>query len=106
MKKHKEKDCSGAIPVRLSPAQVRVLVPGLNLLVHSYLTHKRSGSSPLAYPFRIYQPPRGFDRGALNQTFMDRIVGLKESLKSKSKYGCRIKLDTWQLRGASFAVRA
>jgi len=105
MKKRKEKVCSGAVSVRLSPAQVRVLVPELNLLVHSYFTRKRSGSSPLAYPFRIYPPPPGFDRGAFDQTFMDKTIGLEKSLKSKSKYGCRIKLDTWRLRGALFAAR-
>jgi hypothetical protein len=76
MKKHKEKDCSGTVPVRLSPAQVRVLVPALNLLVYSYLTHKRSGSSPLAYPFRIYPPPPGFDPGV----FKDGICGVFPSL--------------------------
>lgn len=92
--------------MRLSAAQIRVLKPGIDLLVQSHQEHQRSGASPLTYPFRIYPPPRGFDRGTYNQACMEKILGLWEALKTKSKSGLRLTVDTWQVRAAVFAIRA
>ena len=96
----------GVMRVRLSPAQIDILAPGINLLVTSHLARLRKGSSPLAYPFRILPPPRDFDRGIYNQAFMEKIIELGESLKTKSENGRRVNVDTWQLRAAVFAIRA
>jgi hypothetical protein len=104
MKKKREKK-DGAVRVRLSAAQIDTLAPGIGLLVHSYTTRMRSGSSPLAYPFRIYPPTRDFDRGCYEQAFMDKTLALWQVVKSKPKNGRRMNLDTWELRTAMFAIR-
>jgi hypothetical protein len=106
MNKKVDKGKDAAVRLRLSPAQINVLKPGISLLVQSHQDHQRSGASPLAYPFRIFPPPRGFDRGAYNQTFMEKILNLWEALKTKSKSGLRLTVDTWQLRATVFAIRA
>src|SRR5579863_3300414 len=67
-------DMAGAVRVRLSPAQIDIIAPGISLLVQSHRERLRSGSSPLAYRFRIYPPPTGFDRGTYDQEFMDQII--------------------------------
>ncbi len=94
------------VRVRLSNPQINVLTPAIELIVRSHQERLRKGSSPLTYPFRIYPPPRGFDRGTYNQAFMEKILNLSEALKTKSKSGLRLTVDTWQLRAAVFAIRA
>jgi hypothetical protein len=106
MTKNGKKGNDAVVRLRLSPAQINVLKPGISLLVKSHQDHQRFGTSPLTYPFRIYPPPRGFDRGIYNQAFMDKILGLCEALKTKSKSGLRLTVDAWQLRAAMFAIRA
>ncbi len=49
---------STAVRLRLSAAQIKVLAPGIKLLVESYEIRQRSGTSPFSYPFRIFPPPR------------------------------------------------
>jgi hypothetical protein len=71
--REKGKDDS-VVRLRLSPAQINVLKPGISLIVQSHQEHQRSGASPLAYPFRIYPPTRGFDRGIYNQAFMEKLA--------------------------------
>jgi hypothetical protein len=95
-----------AVRLRLSPAQIAVLAPGISLLVQSHQAHQRKGTSPLAYPFRIYQPARGFDRGLYDQSFMDKVLDLWEVVKVESKSGRRVSVDTWHIRAGMFALRA
>lgn len=95
-----------AVRLRLSPAQIAVLAPGIDLLFQSHQHRRRSGTSPLAYPFRIYPPPRVFDRGTYNQSFMDKILNLWETLRSKSPHGRWVKMDAIELRASIFAIRA
>jgi len=92
--------------LRLSLSQINILAPGIELLFRSHQHHQRTGASPFAYPFRIYPPPRGFDRGLYNQSFMDKTLKLWETLKTKSQNGRWVKVDTWELRAAVFAIRA
>ena len=54
---------NGVVRLRLTPAQIDMLAPGIQMLVHSHQVRQRSGRSPLAYPFHILPPPRGFHRG-------------------------------------------
>ena len=106
MNRGPNKNYDGAVSLRLSPAQIDVLAPGIQLLVYSYRTRLRLGASPLAYPFRIYPPPTGFNRGCFDQSFMDGIVSLANDVQTKHKSGRRLKLDTLQIRAAAFAIRA
>jgi hypothetical protein len=94
------------IRFRLSKTQIAILAPGIHLLFGSHQTRQRTGTSHFAYPFRIYPPPRGFDRGIYNQTFMDKTLTLRETLKIKSQNRRWVKIDTFQLRAAVFAIRA
>jgi hypothetical protein len=74
-----------AVHFRLSPAQIAILAPGIELITRSFQTHQRTGTSPLSYPFRNYPPPRGFNRGSFNQMFMDSIIDPPDRLCSGSK---------------------
>jgi hypothetical protein len=55
------------------------------MLFLSHQTRKQKGTSPLAYPFSSFPPPRGFDRGLYNKTFMDNTIALREHLSTKTK---------------------
>jgi hypothetical protein len=94
------------IGFRLSNAQFDILARGINLLLLSHRKRQRTGNPPFSYPFRIYPPPRGFDRGLYNQPFMDKTLALEETFKGKPQNGRRVKMDTFQLRTAIFAIRA
>lgn len=83
---------STAVRLRLSAAQIKVLTPGIRLLVESYEIRQKSGTAPFTYPFRIYPPTRAFDRGTFNQEFMDKILSLHETLNTHSKNGRRVRL--------------
>jgi hypothetical protein len=76
------------------------------LLFGSHQVRQRTGTSLFTYPFRNYPPPRDFDRGLYNQSFMDRILAFREALKTKPQNGRWVKMDTFQLRAAIFAIRA
>lgn len=94
------------IRFRLSKREIAILAPGIELLFGSHQTRQRKGTSLFAYPFRIYPPPRGFDRGIYNQHFMDKALALREMLKAKPQSRRWVKMDTIQLRAAIFAIRA
>jgi hypothetical protein len=91
---------------RVSNTMVDILAPGIELLSRSYKGRQRTGAPPFTYPFRIYPPPRGFDRGLYNQSFMDKTLALREALKNKSQSDRWVKMDTFELRAAIFAIRA
>ena len=52
-----------AIRLRLSPAQIAIIAPGIEVITRSYKDHLRAGTSKLSYPFRMFPQARGFDRG-------------------------------------------
>ena len=91
-----------AVRLHLSPAQIAVLAPGVYHLCQSFHVHRRNGTSPFSYPFRIYPPPRGFDRGVFNQQIMEKILELGEDLITKTKTGKSMQMDTLE---ASAAMR-
>jgi hypothetical protein len=91
---------------RLSKTQFAILAPAIELLFLSHQTRKQKGTSPLSYPFRIFPPPRGFDRGLYNQLFMENTIALRETIRSKFENRRRVKMDAFDLRAAIFAIRA
>ena len=96
---------SAAVPLRLEKAQMKILIPAGELLASSYRKHLKNGSSPFTYPFRTYPPPPDFDRGRLDQNIMDRIVTLTGALKANGACRTQIHMDTFEIRGAVFAIR-
>jgi len=74
-----------AIRLRLSPAQIAIIAPGIEVITRSYKDHLRAGTSKLSYPFRMFPPARGFDRGTFNQPLMDNFLCLGKRLKTKTK---------------------
>lgn len=101
-----ENQIDATVRVRLTPAQIHILAQGIKLLAESYEICQHSGTSPFTYPFRIFPPPRGFDRGIFNQPAMDKILSLRDTLKTKSPHGRRVRMDAIELRAAIFAIRA
>ena len=93
------------VSVRLSKAQLDVIAPGLEQLVGSYRVHEEKGTSPFAYPFRIYPPPRGFDRGTFDKDIMEKILSLAGTVKAIRNRGRGTEIDTLQLRATAFAIR-
>jgi hypothetical protein len=95
-----------AIRFRLSAAQISVIWPGLDLLFKSYAARQHKGGIRYEYPFRVYPPPGGFDRGKFDQNVMDEILDLWKRLRPKAKAGGRVQMDPIELRAAIFAIRA
>src|SRR6266852_3149028 len=68
---------TGVVGVRLTPVQLRVIWPGLNALVNSYLTNQETGSSIYSYNFRLHplqdrpRPGKNQGRLRLRMTFVD-----------------------------------
>jgi hypothetical protein len=91
---------------RLSPAQIAVIALGIDLITGSYQTRLRKGTSPYSYPFRIYPPPRGFNRGTFNLLFMEKLLALGKGLTTRTTTRKSMQMDTFQLRAAVFAIRA
>jgi hypothetical protein len=91
---------------RLSRSQMSVALPGLDRVIRSYNSRRRQGGSRNAYPFRIYPPPSGFDRGTFDREFMDMVVALGRRLYAKVKAGGRVQMDAIELRAGIFAIRA
>ena len=95
-----------AIRFRLSAAQMSVIWPGLDMLTKSYLSRGRKGVTRYEYPFRVYPPRGGFDRGEFDQDMMDEVLAVGERLRPKAKLGGRIQMDAIELRAAIFAIRS
>jgi len=74
-----------AVRFRLSPAQIAVIALGIELITGSYQTRLRKGTSPFSYLFRIYPPPRGFNRGTFNKIFMEKLLDLGNGLTTRTK---------------------
>ena len=96
---------STAVRLRWTAAQMAIVWPGLDLLARSY-ARKLPGGIRYEYPFRIYPPPAGFDRGRFVPEMMDKVLGLWKTLRDRKTSGGRVQMDTFHLRAAAFAVRA
>ena len=95
-----------AIRFRFSAAQMSVLWPGLDLIITLRKERNIKGGIRFEYPFRMYPPPAGFDRGAFDQEMMDEILALWERLHPKSQTGGRMQMKAVELRAAIFAIQA
>src|ERR1035437_6380406 len=83
-----------------------VLWPGLDLITSLHKERNTKGGIRFEYPFRMYPPPAGFDRGAFDQEMMNEILALWERLHPRSTTGGRMQMNAVELRAAAFAVRA
>lgn len=90
---------------RLSAPQMSIIWPGLDFLTKSFIVRTSKGSSPHAYPFRMYQLPSAFNRGTFNNSLMARIVSLWKRLNPRAKSGGRVAMNSIELRATIFAVR-
>jgi hypothetical protein len=95
-----------AIRFRFSAAQMCVLWPGLDLITSLHKERNTKDGIRFEYPFRMYPPPAGFDRGAFDQEMMNEILALWERLHPKSQTGGRMQMNAVELRAAIFAIRA
>lgn len=77
----------------------------MDLLIKSYSARNTKGGTRYGYPFRIYPPPVGFNRGVFDRDFMDEILDLRKRLRPKQKKGGRVQADTIELRAMIFAIR-
>ena len=84
----------GTVTVKLTKAHIEVIAPGLEMLAESYRERVKYGTSRFAYPFRIYPPPRGFERGTFDQVIMEKILSLAGLLKTERTRGRGIEMDT------------
>jgi hypothetical protein len=83
-----------------------VIWPGMDLLIKSYVARQHKGGIRYEYPFRIYPPPGGFNRGKFDQSIMDEIHALWKRLHPKAKAGGRMQMNTIELRATIFCIRA
>jgi hypothetical protein len=97
---------AAAIRFRLSAAQISVLWPGLVLVIGLHVGRNMKGGIRVQYPFAMYPPPAGFDRGVFDQQMMDEILALWKRLHSKSKTGGRVQMSAVELGAAIFAIRS
>ena len=105
MEKFRAEPLSESVPIRLTPTQVSVIWPGLDFIVKAESQRRTSGTATYCYPFRVYPPPGGFDRGVRYPEMMNVVIRLWRKLRSKKDHGGRVRLDSLELRCAIFAVR-
>jgi hypothetical protein len=83
-----------------------VIWPGLNRLITSYTVRQSKRGVHYEYPFRVYPPPGGFNRGTFSQDNMNKIRALWKRLYPRSKTGGRVQMDAIELRAVIFAIGA
>jgi hypothetical protein len=94
-----------AIRFRLTAAQMSVIWPGLDLIIETHAVRQQNKRVLYAYPFDIYPPPVGFDRGAFDTDMMGHVIAMGNALRSKATVGGRVKMNCIQIRAAIFAIR-
>ena len=93
------------VRLRLSASQMSVIGPGLDTIVKSYHS-RRNGKDPLfSYPFRLFPPPPGFNRGAFDAYMMEQIVDLWKRLRPLKRVGGRTHMNAFEVRAAILAAR-
>jgi hypothetical protein len=83
-----------------------VIWQGLDLVFKSHIGRVHKGSSPHAFPFRMYQLPSRFNRGTFSIPMMGKFVDLWKRLNPKAKVGGRVAMDAVELRMTIFVIRA
>src|ERR1039457_4697901 len=94
-----------AICFRLTASQMSVIWPGLDLIIETHAIRQQKKFVLYAYPFSLYPPPAGFDRGAFDTDMMDHVIALWNTLGSKATVGGRVQMNCIQIRAAIFAIR-
>ena len=94
-----------AVRFRLYAPQMSIIWPGLDLIVKESSLYRNSKSRRFCYPFRLYPPPPGFDRGEYGSSFMKDIIELWRRLTPKAKTGGRVHMDAVEIRTAILAIR-
>lgn len=93
------------VAIRLTPTQMSAIWPGLDFIIKAESQRRTSGTATYCYPFRVYPPPGGFDRGVRHPEMMNVVIGLWKKLRDKKDRGGRVRLNSLELRCAIFAVR-
>jgi hypothetical protein len=93
------------VSLRLTSNQMSVIWPGLDLLVKGYISKREKKIAIHEYPFRLYPPPSGFNRGVFHQELMEEILLFWQRLFPRSSSGGRMQMTTIEIRIAIFAVR-
>lgn len=96
---------SESVPIRLTPTQMSMIWPGLDFIIKAESQRRTSGTATYCYPFRVYPPPGGFDRGVRHPAMMNVVIRLWKELRDKKDRGGRVRLNSLELRCAIFAVR-
>jgi hypothetical protein len=96
---------STGIRLRLSAVQMSVIWPGLDLLVKSYVAKRDTKHTLYEFPFRVYPPPKWFDRGKSHPYLMEGIIDLRERLLPKARVGGRVQMNAIDVRAAIYSVR-
>ncbi len=94
-----------SVSIRLTPTQMSMIWPGLDFIVKAESQRRESGAAAYCYPFRVYPPSGGFDRGVRHPEMMNVVIGLWRKLRGKKDCGGRVRLGSLELRCAIFAVR-
>ena len=79
--------------------------PGLDLIRKSYVAHRDKTGRNFSYPFQLYPPAPRFDRGKLEPMLMEHILHLEKELRPNVVKGCRLQVETIQLRAMTCAAR-
>jgi hypothetical protein len=81
-----------------------VIWPGLEFIIEADVSRRGKKTFGYAYPFRLYQPPQGFNRGVYSAAMMDQISALRNALQPKSAGGGRVQMNATQVRAAIFSI--
>lgn len=94
-----------AVRFRLSKTQMSLIWAGLDLIVQGFSSSSQKGFAPYSFPFLIHARPPNYGRAKFNPDLMNQIIELWRRLRSQSKTGGRVGMNTIEIRAAIFAVR-
>jgi hypothetical protein len=95
-----------AICFRLTASQMSVIWPGLDLIIKAQAVRQQNKRVLYAYPFDLYAPPAGFDRGAFETDMMGHVIAMWKALRSKATAGGRVQMNCIQIRAAALVQTA
>jgi hypothetical protein len=78
---------SEQIRLRLTKTQASLIGKGLAFLAKEDAVWREQKSVIFQYPFRLYPPPQGFDRGKRETDFMDKVFQLEQTIRPKARRG-------------------
>lgn len=96
---------STAVRFRLSRSQMSYIWPGLDLIAKEYSSHPAGKYRRFCYPFRLYPPASGFNRGKYNADLMSHVIEVRRRLRPKAYTGGRVQMDAIDIRAAILAIR-